>query len=121
MGVNNERYMGQVGWSSLWSESKDVSSKGSWWSEQEGKGQLKGGISTNKGHDRQELCSASVENELRFNLDDSAKQALDEQKENGCKMGRLCIGLLTQETKNKISFSSRVYIRGMESETSLSL
>ena len=41
-----------------------------------------------------ELRSASVENGLRFNLDDSAERVLDEQKENGCKMGRLCIGFL---------------------------
>ena len=69
-----------------------------------------------------ELHSASVENELRFNLDGSAKQVLDEQKENGCKMGRLCIEFLTQEAKSKESFSTRVYIREiMESETSLSL
>ena len=34
-----------------------------------------------------ELHSASVENELRFNLDDSAEQVFDEQKENGRKRG----------------------------------
>ena len=43
---------------------------------------MNGGSSTNKGHDRKK----SLENELKFNLDDSAEQVLDEQKENGCKM-----------------------------------
>ena len=69
-----------------------------------------------------ELRSISVENELRFNFDDSAKRVLDEQKEKGFKMGRLCLEFLSQEMKNRISFSSKVYIRGsMESEISLSL
>ena len=53
----------------------------------------KGKINRRKGVPRtrdtrgKELRSASIENELRFNLDDSAKQVLDEQKENGCKLG----------------------------------
>ena len=69
-----------------------------------------------------QLRSASVENELRFNLVDWAERVLDQQKEKGCKTGRLCIGFLTQEMKNKILFSSRVYIRGnIESEIGLSL
>ena len=69
-----------------------------------------------------ELCSASEEKGVRFNLDDSAERVLDEQKENDCKIGKLCVGFLRQETKNKISFSSRVYMRGrMESEISLAL
>ena len=66
------------------------------------------------------LCKCR--DELRLNLDDSTERVLDEQKENGRKMRRLCIGFLMQETKNKISFGLRVYISGrMESETSLSL
>ena len=45
-------------------------------------------------------------------MDNSAERVLNEQKENDCKIGKLCVGFLRQETKNKISFSSRMYIRG---------
>ena len=54
------------------------------------------------------LRSITVENELILNLDDSAEQVLDEQMEKGFKMGRLCLEILTQGMKNKISFSSKV-------------
>ena len=42
-----------------------------------------------------------INNELRFSLDDSDKRVLDTQKEKGCRMGRLCIWFMTQETKIK--------------------
>ena len=49
------------------------------------------------------------------------KYILDEEKENCSMIGKLWLGLLRHEIK-KISFSSRVCIRGsMENETSLSL
>ena len=55
-------------------------------------------------------------------MDDSTERVLDEQKENGFKIEKLCAGVFKQETKNKIAFSSRMYIRGsMETETSFSL
>ena len=52
------------------------------------------------------MRSANVENELTFNLDDSGKQVLDEQNENGCKMEgggggeRVCIGFGHKKPKN---------------------
>ena len=46
-----------------------------------------------------ELRSASVENELIFNLNDLVERVLEEQKENACKMWKLYMGFFKAGNK----------------------
>ena len=82
--------MGQVGWSGLWSESKDVFfQNGVDGMSRKGKINWREGVPQTRDTTGKQLRSASVENEVRFSLDGSDERVLAEQKENGCKMGRL--------------------------------